>query len=92
MEGAPLKGVQPLDRVMTGLSLTNHDLVASSTEQLTHKNVANARKGRPLTVNIQMKILNALKARTQKDFSLPDLFNYKGRSQKERSQHEESDE
>jgi hypothetical protein len=78
-ENKPANNPQPLDKLLGELAITNHELVASSTEQLTHKNVANARKGRPLTINIQMKILNALNARTQKEYRLRDLFNYPGR-------------
>ena len=52
----------PLDSLMTRLNLTNHDLVAASTEQLTHKMVAKGRKGKKLTPNVQHKIWSALKA------------------------------
>ncbi|MFT4551056.1 MAG: hypothetical protein ACI9MB_005037, partial [Verrucomicrobiales bacterium] len=32
-------GPQPLDEIMNSLDLCNHDLVAASTEQLSHKMV-----------------------------------------------------
>ena len=70
-------GTQPLDAVMARLSLTNHDLVAASTAQLSHKVVAKGRKGRRLTVNAQQKILAALQACVKEEtFTLKDLFNY----------------
>lgn len=74
------KGTQPLDTLMEKLGLKNHDLVGKSSEQLSHKVVAKGRKGRRLTLNAQMKILNALNAcQTEKKFGLNDLFNYPGK-------------
>ncbi len=77
------KGVQPLDAVMTRLNVTNQNIVERSTEQLTFKVVAKGRKGRRITLNAQMKILNALNAwnalfgpEPEKPFVLKDLFNY----------------
>lgn len=65
----------PLDSLMTRLNLTNHDLVAASTEQLTHKMVAKGRKGRKLTPNAQHKIWSALKAvRPEVSVTLKELF------------------
>ena len=70
-------GVQPLDAIMTRLGLKNQDLVKASTEQLTHKMVQKGRKGRRLTMNAQMKILNALNAASpERKFSLKDLFSF----------------
>ncbi len=70
-------GLQPLDTLMTTLNLKNTDLVRHSTEQLTHKQVAKARLGRPLTFNIKMKILNAFNAFAGENKYKPtDLFNY----------------
>ena len=62
MEESPQRdlGVQPLDTLLDEIGLTNHELVALSTDQLTHKQVQKARKGRRITVNIQRKILTAL--------------------------------
>ncbi len=71
---------QPLDELMNLLGLNNHDLVAASTEQLTHKMVQKGRKGRPLTRNIQTKILRALQTAAQRPFQLEELFNYRGRA------------
>ena len=70
-------GIQPLDAVMNTLDLKNHDLVAVSKEQLTHKMVSKGRKGRRLSLNVQLKILNALNtAQDRQVFTLKDLFVY----------------
>jgi hypothetical protein len=69
-------GPQPIGRIMAERNLKPHDLVAASTEQLTHKMVSRACKGRRLTINAQTKVLNALNAATGKNYSLRDLFNY----------------
>ena len=70
-------GVQPLETLMGVLTLSNHDLVAASTEQLTHKMVSKGRKGRRLTLNARHKILAALKTlKPDQTFTLKDLFNY----------------
>ena len=72
-------GMQALDEIMLRLKLSNSDLVKASTEQLTHKMVAKGRKGRRLTLNIQMKILCALQnldINAANPFTLKELFNY----------------
>ncbi len=70
-------GVQPLDALMTKHALTNHALVAVSTEQLSHKVVQKARKGRRLTSKAKTKILNAIHlALPELKFAHRDLFNY----------------
>jgi hypothetical protein len=69
-------GVQPLDAVMEEQGLKNHDLVAASTEGLTHKQVQKGRKGRRLTRNIQDKIVAALSVAADKPYLRADLFNY----------------
>ena len=74
-------GSQPLNELLEKWGLDNHELVEASKEQLTHKQVPKARKGRRVSANIQRKILNALKSVTEErgldsDFSLVDLFNY----------------
>jgi len=71
-------GEQPIHRLMTELNLENADLVSASTEQLTFKMVAKARKGRYLTMNVRLKVLHALqKASGNTAYSLDDLFNYR---------------
>lgn len=73
------KGVQPLDKLMAELGLSNANLVDKSTEQLTFRMVAKGRKGRRIKLRIQSKILRALNAcLPDKQFGLHDLFNYKG--------------
>ncbi|NNC88394.1 MAG: hypothetical protein HKN82_08050 [Akkermansiaceae bacterium] len=52
-------GLQPLDALMNDWGLENHDLVDASTEQLTHKQVQRARKGRQLTLKMMMKVMRA---------------------------------
>jgi len=69
-------GEQPIAGIMKRRGLTAHDLVALSTEQITHKMVARAVKGRRLTPNVKSKILNALTRATNKSYSTKDLFNY----------------
>ena len=61
---------------MESLDLKPHDLVAASTQQITHKMVTRACKGRRLTVNTKLKVLNALNDATEKEYSLKDIFNY----------------
>lgn len=53
-------GTQPLDAIMTHWSLSNHQLVKESYEQLNHKQVQKARKGRQLTLHMMMKITRQL--------------------------------
>lgn len=53
-------GLQPLDGLMVRWNLTNHELVEVSTEQLSHKQVQKARKGRQLTLHLMQKMMRAL--------------------------------
>lgn len=69
-------GEQPIARIMAAGSLTRHDLVAASPQQLTHKMVARACKGRRLTPNTKSKILDALNKATGKTYAMRELFNY----------------
>jgi len=70
-------GIQMIDRVMEELTLKNDDLVQASSEQLTHKQVQKARKGRRITENIKGKITRALNAVVEKEkYSEKDLFDY----------------
>jgi hypothetical protein len=69
-------GPQPITAILAERNLKPHDLVAASTQQLTHKMISRAAKGRRLTLNTQTKVLNALNAATGKTYSLKDLFNY----------------
>ncbi|MCU0772259.1 MAG: hypothetical protein MUE94_10905 [Verrucomicrobia bacterium] len=69
-------GEQPIAGILAAHQLKPHELVIASTEQITHKMVSRACKGRRLTPNVQGKILQALNAATGKSFNLSDLFNY----------------
>ena len=70
-------GEQPMAKLMALHGLTSHDLVAHSTEQLTHKMAGRAVKGRRLTPNVRHKILNAINKAAGKQYTLKDLFNYR---------------
>ena len=69
-------GEQPISRLLEEHGLKAHDLVTASTEQITHKMVARACKGRRLTLNTQSKVLRALNRATGKSCALGELFNY----------------
>ncbi|MBR6057097.1 MAG: hypothetical protein K5787_20555 [Lentisphaeria bacterium] len=70
-------GEQPIEQLMQELGLENNDLVVASTEQLTHKMVSKARKGRFLTMNVRLKVLHALCKASGNEYKLDDLFNYR---------------
>lgn len=59
MEDLREHGPQPLDTLMEKWGLTNHLLVETSTEQLNHKQVQKARKGRQLTLAMMQKVCRA---------------------------------
>jgi hypothetical protein len=69
-------GEQPIAKIMVEHGFKSHDLVANSTEQITHKMVSRGVKGRRLNLKIQCRILNALNKVTGKQYLLKDLFNY----------------
>ena len=80
-------GVQPLDRMMDEWGMGNHSLVEVSTEQLTHKQVQKARKGRRLSLKMMQKVTRAFNvaiwyrlSNEQKEnyyeYMHRDLFNY----------------
>ncbi|MCK4999981.1 MAG: hypothetical protein KAS23_10610 [Anaerohalosphaera sp.] len=69
-------GEQPVAEIMQKANLDRHDVVAASPDQITHKMVARACKGRRLTDNSKRKILRAINAATEKEFAMRDLFNY----------------
>jgi len=72
-------GQQPLEAILQEMGLSNTDLVKASEDGLTHKMVRKGRRGRRLTRNVQMKILNALNKLSgeERQFKLRDLFNYR---------------
>ncbi|MDP3850246.1 MAG: hypothetical protein Q8Q59_07075 [Luteolibacter sp.] len=53
-------GLQPFDGLLTRWGITNHELVEASVEQLNHKQVQKARKGRQLTLHLMQKLARAL--------------------------------
>ena len=69
-------GEQPLTRLMRERGLASHDLVAASSEQLTHKAVQRACRGRRLTAHMMEKVRRALNAAAAADYALSDLFDY----------------
>ncbi len=76
-------GVQPLDAIMNEHGLGNHDLVAASTEPMTHKAVQRARKGRQLTPHMRLRMAAALNRAVrrqgkelEREWGPADLFNY----------------
>lgn len=69
-------GEQPIAQIMLGHGLKAQDLVGISTEQITHKMVSRACKGRRLTHRVQSKVLRALNDFTGKKYSMEDLFTY----------------
>lgn len=61
----------PLDRLLTDGNFSNHDLVAASPKQLSHKNVQKARKGeRPVTDAVARTITGAVNALFQPETAL----------------------
>lgn len=69
-------GEQPIARLLGEQGLKSHDLVAASTEQITHKMIARACKGRRLTRHVQAKIVRAVSGATGRVYSHAELFNY----------------
>lgn len=69
-------GLQPIAVIMAEHQLKSNDLVSHSIQQLTHKMVSRAVKGRRLTPKIQYRVLNALNKAAGKAYVLKDIFNY----------------
>lgn len=69
-------GEQAIAKIMAEHGFKSHDLVINSTEQITHKMVARAAKGRRLNLKIQYRLLNALNKAAGKQYTLKDIFNY----------------
>jgi hypothetical protein len=69
-------GEQPIARIMAAHDLRAQDLVRSSTEQITHKMVSRACKGRRLTPNVKSKIRNALNLAASEVYPMEELFTY----------------
>ncbi len=69
-------GPQPIVRVLEQHALSATDLVEASKEQLTHKMVARAMKGRRLTANAMGKVVRALNIASTGSYTHRDLFDY----------------
>ena len=69
-------GVQPIAQILEDEGLTAKDLVKSSKVLITHKMVSRACKGRRLSSNVRVKVLQALEAASGKSYKLGELFNY----------------
>ena len=69
-------GEQPLAGLMADRGLKPHDLVAASTEQLTHKMVTRAMRGRRLTANTMDKVHRAWNKAADVESARNQLFNY----------------
>lgn len=69
-------GRQPIAEIMETLNLKPHDVVASSSVQMTHKMVSRAMKGRRLTPHVKNKVRDALNNAAEKSYRIGDLFNY----------------
>ena len=70
-------GEQPLAKLMAERGLKAADLVTASTEQITHKMVARAMKGRRLTANTMDKVHRAWNLAAETEDPREALFNYK---------------
>ncbi len=60
METTREHGEQPVATLMEAWTLSVHDMVDASPEQLTHKQVQRARGGRRLTLRMMQKVMRAL--------------------------------
>ncbi|MFH1191295.1 MAG: hypothetical protein V1670_03765 [Candidatus Omnitrophota bacterium] len=69
-------GEQPIAKILAEHGFKSHDLVINSTQQVTHKMVVRAARGRRLNLKIQYRLLNALNKAAGKQYILKDLFNY----------------
>jgi len=69
-------GPQPLADLMAARGLRPADLVRASSEQLTHRMVTRAMKGRRLTPNTMNKVWRAWNAATGGDDGREALFDY----------------
>ena len=69
------KGVQPIDKVMTDLGLSDTAFVDKSYKKLSFRLVAKARKGRRLKHRNQTLIMRVLnECYPDKNFTVEDLF------------------
>ena len=71
-------GTQPIDELLKKHELSPTMLVSASLQNLTHKEVGKARRGRRLTRRMQNKVLRALNSCVDAQYTRADLFNYDG--------------
>lgn len=76
MEAERDLGPQPLLEILAKHGLTATDLVRASEEQLTHKMVARAVRGRRLTANAMGKVVRALNRHADSAYVPSELFTY----------------
>lgn len=69
-------GEQPILGRMRERGISSADLVRASSEQLTHKMVSRATKGRRLTANTMGKVVRAWNVAAGEDLPASELFNY----------------
>lgn len=69
-------GRQPIADLLASRGFSNHQVVEASTEQITHKMMAKACRGRFLSAKVRQKILRAVNRVAGEEFKLSDLFNY----------------
>ncbi len=69
-------GTQPIAEILLAHNIGARDLVKASTEQITHKMVSRACKGKRLTPRVQSKIVRAINTVAGKTYSPTDLFTY----------------
>lgn len=69
-------GPQPIEGILERHGLSANDLVNASGEQLTHKMVARAVKGRRLTTNAMAKVVRALNRSAASAYTEAELFTY----------------
>jgi hypothetical protein len=77
-------GLQPLSELMAERDLKPADLVRVSPDQITHKMVSRAMKGRQLTRNTMDKVSKAYNLLSEEPALERELFNYLPPSLKER--------
>ena len=70
-------GPQPLAEVLEQRGVSPHDLVEASTEQITHKMVSRAIKGRRLTANTMRKVHRAWQRAAESELPVDALFSYR---------------
>lgn len=76
MDASRDHGPQPLAANMAAKDLKPADLVSASTEQITHKMISRAMKGRQLTSKTMDKVVRAYNTAAKESAGHRELFNY----------------